>query len=120
MILRLLYILQSFLQIFVTLLDGVADKLRLLLTTQRDAQAVLQTLVAHELDLVILQLQGFHQRLLDGDGLLDQDEVGHRLVALEAGQVASYLLIQLASPFHIVGHVAIVLVAVQGGQRHSL
>ena len=89
-------------------------------TTQRDAQARLQALVGHKLNLVILLGQSGLQLLLDGHGVLDQNKVGYTLIYLKARLIAKGVLIQLATPLHLIGHVAIMLIAVERGKGHGL
>ena len=64
--------------------------------------------------------QGGLQLLLDRYGVLDQNKVGHTLIHLEARLIAKGLLEELATPLHIIGHAAIVRIAVEGCQGHGL
>ena len=71
-------------------LDGVNHGLYLLTTSEGDAQAVFQTFVGHELNLVVLRGKGLLQLFLDGSRIFDENEVGNALVNLEAGFVAQF------------------------------
>ncbi len=57
--------------------------------------------------------------LLDADGVLDEDEVGYALVDFEAGEGAQFLIEELAVPFHVVGYLAVVVLAVEGGEGYG-
>ena len=100
-------------------LDGIYYHLNLLRATESNAETIFESLVRHELNLIVLFSHCLLQFILDSSRILDEDEVGTTLIHLETREITELFLKELAVPFHLISHVTIVIVAFEGSKSHS-